>query len=105
MLIITLKYDSLCTLYTIVFKNRIKVRQIILCIIREDHSFSACLQIIQEFCFFFLGNIAGRRYDHQAVCIIRNLSLCEKVQLLDINVCFLDIFFKAGIQIFFSVSG
>ena len=105
MLAVALKYDSCCTFYAIIFKDSIEVRQIILCIIREDHGLSARLQIIQDLCFFFLGNIARRRYDHQAVSIVRNFSFCEKVQILDINVGFLDILFKAGIQIFFAMSG
>ena len=104
MLIITFKYDSSFSLNTIVFQNCIKVWQVFCCVIREDHRLSAIFKIINNGSLFIFGNICGRRIDEQAICIIRNTSLCKKIQRLNIHICLLDVFFDSRIHLLLTMS-
>ena len=104
MLAVTLKYNSCCSLNTIIFKNCIKVWQIFCCIIREDHCFSTTFKIIDNGIFFIFWDICRWRINKQTICIIRNTAFCKKIQWLNIHVCFFDVFFDRRIHLFFSMS-
>ena len=93
MLGISLNHDSLCSLYAVICKYSVKVCHGFFRIIREDHSLAAVFQILDDRIFFCLGNITCRCVDQQAGCIIRHALFCQKIQGLDIDIRFLDIFF------------
>ena len=104
MLRIAFNYNTLCSLYSIVLENRIKIIHGFFCIIREDHSFSAIFKIIKDRIFLRFGNIGSWCVDQQARSIIRDTFFCDQVQRFNINICFLDIFLKSRIQVFFTMS-
>ena len=43
-------------------------------------------------------------FDLKAVCIIRNTSLCKKIQRLNIHICLLDVFFNSRIHLLLTMS-